>query len=1312
MSTVAHCTACGATLPTGMLGNRCPRCLVQLALATPGDDELAPAQLPAPSECSPGRGRFLGDYELLEVIARGGMGIVYRARQRSLNRIVAVKLMLSSGQLAQPEVAQRFRTEAQAAAHLNHPNIVAVHEVGEHEGQPYFSMEYVEGRTLADIVRDGPLPAHRAASYLKTVSEAVQYAHTHEILHRDLKPSNVLIDLSDQPRITDFGLAKWLTGDSELTLSGQVLGSPNYLSPEQAAGRQEEVGPASDVYALGAMLYHLLTGRPPFQGDSLTVLLRQVLEADPVSPHLLNPGIPRDLETICLKCLEKDRSRRFGTAQVLADELERFLRGEPIRARPVGRPEKVWRWCGRKPALAAAVGMVVLVAVAGSAGILWQWRAAVQAQSRAVQERYDATISEAQILIEQQRFDRARKLLEREAKDRDRGWEWGWLQRLCNLDLMTLKHANELICVAFSPDGRFLVAGGFEGAAAVYDLQTGQKVTTLSGHRTTVFSCAFSPDGQRIVTASFDGTARVWEKNGTNVLVLPHSAHVTDAAFSPDGRMIATAALCDGLKLWDARSGNALPEQIDLGQSVTALTFSPDGGQLACATGPFVFDNDADAIVHVISLGNRQRRSFLAHRSMIARVRFSPDGSRLATASLDGNARVWDTATGRLVLQLEAVFQGDTARGVAFSPDGKWLAVCGAGGHVGGARIFEVQTGRLVRSLDGHSIGVTGVAFSPDGTRLATMSYDKTARIWSTEAQPEFLSLEGHDQPVWTIAFSRDGRRLASGSFDHTARVWDTETASLLTTVNVGFPVISLAFSPEGGRLVTVATNHTAKVWNAANGQEILTLHGHSGTVMSVAWSQDGRRILTGSKDGTARLWEARTGVLERTIPGHTHWVLGVAFSPDSRYFATGSGDNTARVWETETGRSLTMLRGHGDWVQQVVFSPDGQYVATGCEDQFARLFDAKSGRLLLPPMEGHRAGVSALAFSPDGTRLATAGGGVAPLSKVYAYDRSTILWDLRTGQRLLKLDAHSSWVLAVAFSPDGKRLATGSLDNTIRIREAFPWKSADYSQAVNVSLGEQVEAFKRSYWREKLSRVSWTIPLGTRPVKPGRRLQFFRSIEVNLPAQSGTKTVPANPIPPRDPNVAADLVDLAHVYNMALSETWLPASGPLDVDLSLSSLPVGVHVLAGVPFDVRGIIRLTQASYGYAMFPTNVQIAVGRKFHQLHVLHGTESHAPNGRQIGAYRLHYRDGGSVELKIVYGRDLLAWKRAGAGAFRGMKAQEAWSGAFDQTQPEGLEVLLYRCTYENPEPGREVTCITFESAMITAGPFLVAMTVGP
>ena len=342
-----------------------------------------------------------GDYELLEVIARGGMGVVYTARQKSLNRIVAVKMLLS-GQFAQPQFVQRFRAEAEVVAQLQHPNIVAIHEVGEHDGQPYFSMDCVEGKNLAQMISDFGFRIsdfRQCARWLKTIAEAVHYAHQRGIIHRDLKPSNVLIDAFDQPRITDFGLAKRLNAEhrslvtdhskgagrsdqssvisdqlSDLTVSGQVLGSPNYLPPEQAEGRHGRVGPPSDIYSLGAILYHLLTGRPPFQAESLTTLLKQVVETEPVAPRLLNPGIPRDLETICLKCLEKDVPRRYPTAQELADELGRFLEDKPIQARPVGPAGKAWKWCRRRPALAGMSTALVLTVVLGLAGVLWQWQ--------------------------------------------------------------------------------------------------------------------------------------------------------------------------------------------------------------------------------------------------------------------------------------------------------------------------------------------------------------------------------------------------------------------------------------------------------------------------------------------------------------------------------------------------------------------------------------------------------------------------------------------------------------------------------------------------------------------------------------------------------------------------------------------------------------------------------------------------------------------------------------------------------------------------------------------------------------------------
>ena len=380
MATGRVCGKCGAAPLTGVGHEQlCPGCLLEggLASAAEAQETLDPSQSANPeSQIENLFPRAFGDYELLEEIARGGMGIVYKARQKSLGRIVAVKMLLF-GEQAGKEFAQRFRAEAAAAASLQHPNIVAIHEVGAHEGQPFFAMDYVEGQSLARLnaereVRNAEW-LRRAARYVKIVAEAIHYAHEHGILHRDLKPSNVLIDESDQPRVTDFGLAKRLHHDSELTLSGQVLGSPNYMPPEQAAAKRGLVGRRSDVYSLGAILYHLLTGRPPFVGETLTDTLQEVVNTEPVSPRLLNPSVPRDLETICLKCLEKEPARRYQTAQALAEELDRFLRNEPIQARPVGPAGETLALVPAATGRRGPVLGLLVVWPAGLAGILWQW---------------------------------------------------------------------------------------------------------------------------------------------------------------------------------------------------------------------------------------------------------------------------------------------------------------------------------------------------------------------------------------------------------------------------------------------------------------------------------------------------------------------------------------------------------------------------------------------------------------------------------------------------------------------------------------------------------------------------------------------------------------------------------------------------------------------------------------------------------------------------------------------------------------------------------------------------------------------------
>ncbi len=371
MNTYRLCPKCSKSLASDAPEGLCPECLLKVAFVSQTAIHSEPSGLPveepsATQTINPAAGmrvKYFGDYELLEEIARGGMGVVWKARQNSLNRTVAIKMILA-GKLAGLAEVQRFLREAEAAANLQHPNIVAIHEVGEHDGQNYFSMDYVEGRDLGALVREGTLPAQRAARYVKIIAEAIHFAHQRGTLHRDLKPQNVLIDASDQPRITDFGLAKFVEHDSRLTQSGAIMGSPSYMPPEQASGRHDQVGPHSDVYAIGAILYELLTGRPPFRGATAMATLQAVTESDPLAPRKLNADVPPDLETICLKCLEKSPERRYHSARELAEDIDRFLKHEPILARPASTFRKTISWTRRHPLTLAGVAALVMVGLA------------------------------------------------------------------------------------------------------------------------------------------------------------------------------------------------------------------------------------------------------------------------------------------------------------------------------------------------------------------------------------------------------------------------------------------------------------------------------------------------------------------------------------------------------------------------------------------------------------------------------------------------------------------------------------------------------------------------------------------------------------------------------------------------------------------------------------------------------------------------------------------------------------------------------------------------------------------------------------
>jgi Protein kinase domain/WD domain, G-beta repeat len=476
MAEPGFCPNCHGALTADAPAGLCPRCLMGMALELSAEpSESLPAEWLAADAAIPESDRSFGDYELLGRVARGGMGVIYKARQICLNRIVAVKMMLP-GLLVSEAEASRFQNEAEVIANLRHPNIVAVHEVGAHDGQRYFSMDYVEGQSLAAVVRDHPLPARTAARYVKVIAEAIHYAHQQGILHRDLKPSNVLLDKAGNPRITDFGLAKRLASDSRLTATGTVLGTPSYMPPEQADGKSRRLGPAGDVYSIGAILYELLTGRPPFQAATPLDTVLLVINTEPIAPRMLNPKLSRDLETICLKCLEKDPRWRYQSAQELADDLDRYLKREPIKARRINLLNRGWRWLRRNPWQTTAAAALILAILMTSLWAIGWRRMKAMTEQRPWQSLYE------QVWLGRVASDRA-----------------PWLKATAEAPLTK------------SPDGRLLASSGEDHRTIrLLEVSTGRELAQWEAHQVGVTALAFSPDGRTLASGGADGTMKLW----------------------------------------------------------------------------------------------------------------------------------------------------------------------------------------------------------------------------------------------------------------------------------------------------------------------------------------------------------------------------------------------------------------------------------------------------------------------------------------------------------------------------------------------------------------------------------------------------------------------------------------------------------------------------------------------------------------------------------------------------------------------------------------------------------------------------------
>jgi WD40 repeat protein/serine/threonine protein kinase len=1037
-------------------------------------------------------------YEVLHEVGRGGMGVVYKARQTALGRVVALKMILS-GAHAGPAERERFRREAQAVAALQHPHIVQVFEVGDAGGHPYLALEYVEGGSLAQHRPGQPWPAREAAALVEVLARAVDYAHSQGVVHRDLKPANVLLANGRRvaggvappararppfaPKITDFGLAKRLDsapGDDAPTKTGAVMGTPSYIAPEQAAGKTREVGPAADVYSLGAILYELLTGRPPFRGETPLDTVLQVVKDDPVPPARVRPGVPKDLDTIVLKCLNKAPEQRYPSAFALAEDLRRFLAGEPIVARPVGPWGRGLKWSRRHPAAAAFVGVSIAATVAVVAVLAVAYarvhdamvqkereadaaRRAMQGEAaerrraeelaveadearRAAEEKGAALAREAErtrraayalqlaqvAALAERDPARAAKLLDDPGRCPPdlRDFTWGHLRRLCRReDRVYDQHppGDALNAVAVAPGGTFAATAGERGDIRVWDPRTGMTLAVLTGGRGPTRGLAFSPDGGALAAAGADGAVRVWEFP-TEVL---DTARRTMSAVPILRTVMPSVSLRPELVLRGGRRAAA----------ANCLAFSPDGRTLAAGleSGAVRFWDLAGWRPHLLDaavLGGpaaaglaavrgpdvRSVGDVPAHDGPVRCLAYSESGRLLATGGDDDAVVVLRADTKDIVRSLGGF--GGSVRAVAFTPDGRTLAAAN-NGPTPTVRLVSTDTWRDVRRLTGHTAAILALAVSPDGTVLASGGADRAVRLWDVDGGRERGLLRGHTREVRGLAFGADRRAVVSAGADGTGRVWQ-----------------AVARASEDGDLTAGGEGLLAVAAVGGMGGTFLAADDAGRATIRLAEPMPGR----GGTVGPLWMWTLQV------LPPDRVPVRAAAVSPDGGA-VLAAGDNELLVWrlflrprggrDNPPGvplfaqRPLRIRYGHA--ATHLAVDPAGRILVTN-DREAVRVWEVH--RLLLahagedygrpPPAVHPGEDIGAVAVAPGG-RIALGVG------------RAVKLIDPAGRPLAERPDGHPAAVTAAAFSAGGDRLATADAGGLVKVWRVRPDGGLDH---------------------------------------------------------------------------------------------------------------------------------------------------------------------------------------------------------------------------------------------------------------------------